>query len=168
MPNFPTTPWIGRLEPNFSVCDITGRLLPTHPDESVIATVIEAVLRSQLRLVRKGRKAGISPFLPPLAKNRSFESIRAIDAPLHGKSLRAAARIPGRSHLVAIEIAIVLVVVALLAPKHDTIANESAKATHVCIIGGAHPGERVVVTVLVEINFLPVAIGVSPQRVLDA
>ena len=122
-----------RLQPVGEVLD-TPRPSETRTNVSLPRSS-NLYLRPQLRLVGERREAGVGPLLPALAQHRALEAVGAVDAPLHGEALGAAARVPGLGGVVAVQVAAAVVVVVLLAAEHHAVAHEGAQPAHVRVVG---------------------------------
>src|SRR3989304_4353573 len=98
---------------------------------------------------------------------RRLDAIGAIEPTTERVALRAAARIPGGGRRVAVQVSVVLDIVALLESDDDPVAHERAQPAVVRVVRRADKRERGVVAVLVPVDLLPVARGVVLQRVRD-
>ncbi|TKS59391.1 MAG: hypothetical protein EWM73_03311 [Nitrospira sp.] len=71
----------------------------------------------------------------------------------------------GKGPAVAVEVFIGLVVVVLLDPHHDAIADKGPDAAGVRVVRGTDPRKGRIVAILVVIDPLPGSIWIVPQRV---
>ncbi len=148
--------------------DIPERILPAHAYERIVSTIIKHILRAQFGRLGQRRETSVRPLLPALSQYGTLQTVRTVNPSLHCEPVGASSRIPGLRGPVAVQICAAFMVVVLFAANHHAVANKRLHATHMCIIGMTDPGKRVVIAVLVEVDFFPVAIRVFAERVLDA
>ena len=67
--------------------------------------------------------------------------------------------------MISVKVAAPLVIVILFTPDHDAVSDECPQSAHVRIVGATDPSERAVVAILIEINLLPVAVGIRAERI---
>ena len=144
---------------------IRERRIPRHPQHIVQVAAVEFILA--LRLRREFRRTGVHPLLPPLAHQRALQAIGAVHTAMEGKALQAHARVVGKGPAVAIEVFIGLVIVVLLDPHHDAVADEGPDPAGMRVVRRTDPRKRRIVAILVVIDPLPGPIRIVPQRVPD-
>ncbi len=159
---------VGLRDGHEAARDVVVGLLPGDPDELVVTPGVEAVLRTQIRVVGQGREAVVGPFLPSLAQHRVLRPVRAVDPTVQRVALGAAPWVPGHRGAVALRVAVVPAVVVLLDPGDHAVATERPQPAHVGVVGCADEREGIVVGVQVPVHLLPVAVRVLEQRVVDA
>ncbi len=134
-------------------------VLPGDLDKLVLAAAVEEILRPQLG--SQLGKTGLDPGFPSFPHDRMPEPVRTVEHSMEGVAFRALAGIPVGRGLIAVQIAVVLIVVGRTASHDDAVPAVGPDSAGMRVVRGTDPVEPGIVAILVVINALPVARDVA-------